>query len=187
MLQRFHHYFVPSLAHLFAMVLHPPTTFPPQGTSLVVIDSVSTLFDSAYPRTRAAKDNKKDGNWAAGRRYAVMSSLISSLSKIAAIRDIPVVVTNQVTTRYREDVALLAPAMGGSEWDNGIATRLVVFRDWPPDPGRLVDFNDEKIKQIRYVGIVKVAGVALRDADGLGAIIPFSIGSVSFSNRLYRS
>lgn len=182
MLLRFHHYFVPTLAHLLALFVHPPTVFPPQGTALIVVDSVSTLFDSTYPRTRAVKDNKKDGNWAAGRRYAVMNNLVSTLSKIAAIRDIPVLVTNQVTTRYRDDSALLAPAMAGLEWDNGIATRLVMFRDWPPDPGRLADLDDEKRKQVRYIGIVKVGGVGVREADGLGAIIPFTVGTSGLSD-----
>lgn len=181
MLPRFHHYSTRTLAHLIALTAHPVTAFPPEGTSLVVIDSVSTLFDYAYPRTSAAKGNKNDNSkWAAGRRYAVMSSLVSTLGKIAAVRDIPVLLTNQVVTRFREEsYALLVPAMAGLEWDNGIATRLVVFQDWPPDPGRLAGMDDEKRKKIRYIGVVKVAGIGLNEGDGLGAVIPFIIEPVS--------
>lgn len=181
MLPRFHHYSTRTLAHLIALTAHPVTAFPPEGTSLVVIDSVSTLFDYAYPRTSAAKGNKNDNSkWAAGRRYAVMSSLVSTLAKIAAVRDIPVLLTNQVVTRFREEShALLVPAMAGLEWDNGIATRLVVFQDWPPDPGRLAGMDDEKRKKIRYIGVVKVAGIGLNEGDGLGAVIPFIVEPVS--------
>ncbi|KAK0650559.1 hypothetical protein DIS24_g6683 [Lasiodiplodia hormozganensis] len=65
--------------------------------------------------------------------------------------------------------------MAGLEWDNGIATRLVIFQDWPPDPGRLAGMDDEKRKKIRYIGVVKVAGIGLNEGDGLGAVIPFIV------------
>lgn len=179
MLPRFHHYSVPALAHLLTLFINPTATFPPPGTALIVVDSVSTLFDRAYPRTGATTSNTNDNKkWASGRRYAVMNSLVSALGKIAAVRDIPVVITNQTTTLIRKGFStLLVPGMAGLEWDNGIATRLVLFRDWPLDPGRLVDLEDEKRKKTRYVGAVKVAGVGLNESGGLGTVVPFIIES----------
>lgn len=151
---------------------------------------MSTLFDNAYPRTETATNKNENSKWATGRRYAVMNSLISTLGKVAAMRDIPVLIMNQIVTRYRQNrSALLVPAMAGMEWDNGIATRLVLFRDWPPDPGRLADLhlNDEKRRSIRYVGVVKIAGVGVSEAHGLGAIVPFTIENVSLIRLVARS
>ncbi|KAK7522512.1 hypothetical protein IWZ03DRAFT_392860 [Phyllosticta citriasiana] len=164
---RFHHLFAPTLAHLLALFVRPASSFPPDGTALVVIDSVSTLFDYAYPRTGSGTGNKNDDvKWAAGRRYAVMNDLVSTLGKTATLKDIPM----------RPGAgALLMPAMAGTEWDSGIATRLVLFRDWPPEPGKLTNLEEHRRSKVRFVGVVKMNGTALGEADGLGAVVPFTI------------
>ncbi len=45
------HFTTPSLPHLIALLCHTTPAFPPQNTSLIVIDSLSALIASAYPRT----------------------------------------------------------------------------------------------------------------------------------------
>jgi hypothetical protein len=45
------HFTTPTLPHLIALLCHTKASFPPQNTSLIVIDSLSTLITSAYPRT----------------------------------------------------------------------------------------------------------------------------------------
>ncbi|KAK8206330.1 P-loop containing nucleoside triphosphate hydrolase protein [Phyllosticta paracitricarpa] len=174
---RFHHLFAPTLAHLLALFVRPASSFPPDGTALVVIDSVSTLFDYAYPRTGSGTGNKNDDvKWAAGRRYAVMNDLVSTLGKTATLKDIPVLLTNQTVTKMRPGAgALLMPAMAGTEWDSGIATRLVLFRDWPPEPGKLTNLEEHRRSKVRFVGVVKMNGTAIDEADGLGAVVPFTI------------
>lgn len=49
----------PTLAHLIALVCHPIPSFPPPDTSLLVIDSFSTLFANAYPRDTEIATPKK--------------------------------------------------------------------------------------------------------------------------------
>ncbi|KAK8218954.1 P-loop containing nucleoside triphosphate hydrolase protein [Phyllosticta capitalensis] len=174
---RFHHLFAPTLAHLLALFVRPAPSFPPDDTALVVIDSVSTLFDYAYPRTGSGTGNKNDdAKWAAGRRYAVMNSLVSSLGKTAALKDIPVLLTNQTVTKVRPGAgALLMPAMAGTEWDSGVATRLVLFRDWPPELRKMTNLDENRRNQVRFLGVVKMNGTTLGEADSLGAVLPFTI------------
>ena len=56
----FHHLTTPTLAHLLALFLHPPKTstsrsptFLPPKTALLVIDSISTVFDDVYRQDRS--------------------------------------------------------------------------------------------------------------------------------------
>jgi hypothetical protein len=45
------HFTTPTLAHLIALLCHTTPSFPAQNTSLIIIDSLSVLVASAYPRT----------------------------------------------------------------------------------------------------------------------------------------
>lgn len=44
------HFSTPTLAHLIALLCHRTSSFPLQNTSLIVIDSLSALISSAFPR-----------------------------------------------------------------------------------------------------------------------------------------
>jgi len=44
------HFRTPTLPHLIALLSHPVASFPPLETSLIVIDSFSSLVASNYPR-----------------------------------------------------------------------------------------------------------------------------------------
>ncbi|KAF2636926.1 P-loop containing nucleoside triphosphate hydrolase protein [Massarina eburnea CBS 473.64] len=165
----FHHYTAPTLAHLLALFVHRPSAFPPPNTGLIVIDSLSTLFDNAYPRNadnRGARNKSEQARWAAGRKFAVMNELIVTLTRVAALHDIALLVTCQTITRMRGGSrALLVPAISGAEWENGISTRVVLFRDWAA-------------QKARFAGILKTNGVTLADEGGVGEVVPFSIDSV---------
>lgn len=179
----FHHCTAPTLAHLLALFVHPPSSFPPPDTSLIVIDSLSTLFDNAYPRNaddRAARNRTDQARWVAGRKFAVMNELISALSRVAALHDIALLVTCQTITRIRPGSrALLVPAISGAEWDGGISTRMVLFRDWVPGQGKWSDGDTARLQKARFVGVLKVNGVAIADEGGVGNVVPFAIDSVS--------
>jgi hypothetical protein len=57
----FTHYTCPSLPHLIALLCRPTAACIPQGTALVVIDSLSALVNHAFPKlpeTRPSKDAK---------------------------------------------------------------------------------------------------------------------------------
>ncbi|KAF2180558.1 P-loop containing nucleoside triphosphate hydrolase protein [Zopfia rhizophila CBS 207.26] len=177
---RFHHYSSPTLAHLLALFGHPPASFPPPNTCLIVIDSLSTLFDNAYPRNadnRAVKNKNDHSRWAAGRKFAVMNELISKLCRIAAMHDIALLLTCQTITRIRGSRALLVPAISSAEWENGISTRLVLFRDWVPGQGKWNDSDADKLKKARFVGVVKANGIAFAEETGVGTVVAFTIES----------
>ncbi|KAF2489486.1 hypothetical protein BU16DRAFT_182923 [Lophium mytilinum] len=176
---RFHHYKPSTLAHLLALIIHPPSSFPPPDTSLIVIDSLSTLFDNAYPRNADDRStrNKNDAvRWAAGRKFAVLNDLSSALRKTAALHNNSVLLTCQTITRMRSGArALLLPAMSGGDWDSGISTRLVLFRDWLPVEGPWSAEDDDRMRRARFIGVVKANGVSLAGEGGVGRVIPFTI------------
>ncbi|KAK7188333.1 rad55 protein [Paraphaeosphaeria sporulosa] len=179
MRSHFYHYAIPKLAHLLALFMHPPSSFPPPNTSLIVIDSISTLFDNAYPRNaddRAAKNRSDQARWAAGRKFAVMNELISTLTKLAAMHDIALLLTSQTITRIRAGSrALLVPAISGAEWENGVSTRLVLFRDWVPGQGKWTKADAAKLQKTRFAGVLKANGVGLADDGGVGTVVPFAV------------
>lgn len=180
---QFHHYTTPALAHLLALFVHPPSAFPPPNTSLIIIDSLSTLFDNAYPRNiddGASKNRNDQTKWAAGRKLAVMNELISTLTRVAAMHDIALLITTQTITRIRPGSrALLVPAIAGAEWENGISTRLVLFRDWVPGQGQWKKADAVRLQKARFAGVLKANGVVLADDGGLGNVIPFAVDEVS--------
>ena len=177
----FHHLTAPTLAHVAALFMHSPASFPPQNTSLVVVDSLSTLIDNAYPRNPEGKNKNDQSRWAAGRRFTVINELISTFSRFAALHDIALLVTCQTITRIRGGSrALLVPAISGVEWENGVSTRLVLFRDWVRQ-GKANTADADKLHKARFAGLVKVNGVALADEGGVGSVVPFVIENVSQS------
>jgi hypothetical protein len=184
-LSHFHHLAAPTLAHVLALFMRPPASFPQTNASLVVIDSLSTLIDNAYPRnTDDRVKNKTDqSKWAAGRRYAVTNDLIATFTKFAALHDIALVITCQTITRIRgASRALLVPAITGIEWENGISTCLLLFRDWVPQQAKAQDnVEADRLQKTRFAGLVKVNGVALTDEGGVGNVVPFAIERVSLS------
>ncbi|KAK4157331.1 P-loop containing nucleoside triphosphate hydrolase protein [Chaetomidium leptoderma] len=129
------HYTCPSLPHLIALLCRPTASCIPQGTSLVVVDSLSALINHALPKlpeTRRVTDAKgSKGPSASARRLQVLQYIVNSLQKLAATRDLAVVVLTQCATKMQaERGATLVPAINASVWEQGMSIRLVLFRDW---------------------------------------------------------
>jgi hypothetical protein len=146
-----------------------------------VIDSISTLLEIAYHRSHDDRSSKKSDatKWAAGRKYAVMGEMVSKLGRMAAVNNLVVLVTSQTITRVRSGLgALLLPAIAGAEWDNGISTQLVLFRDWPPRRNTQSDEDVERWKGLRYAGTIKVKGVLAAQDGRFETVVPFSIEKV---------
>ena len=177
--QRFHRLTAPTISHLLALFLRP-RRFPPERTSIVIIDSISTLVDKAYPRTADRQSKKNDAaKWAASRKYAVLNDLVTSLGKMAAVNNLAIVINSQTITRVRGGSgAVLVPALVALEWDNGISTRLVIFRDFKPDLQGASE-DEERLGRIRFVGITKLNGVNVAEDGAVGSVVPFSIENVS--------
>ncbi|KAI8931288.1 hypothetical protein NX059_011632 [Plenodomus lindquistii] len=179
MRSRLHYIAAPTLAHLLALFIPSPASFPPRNTSVVIVDSLATLVDNAYPRNsddRQAKVKTEQSRWAAGRRFAIINDLISTFTRFAATHDIALLITSQTITRMRgSSRAVLVPAMSGMEWENGISTRLVLFRDWM----RTENSNDKaeaaRLQRARFVGLTKANGVSLAEEGGVGTVVAFTI------------
>jgi hypothetical protein len=175
-LDRFHTYSTPTVAHLLALTLHPPQSFPPPGTALMVIDDLHAIFEVSYPRNRAntfSSHKSEAARWAAGRRYGIMGTLISALKKLAALNDMAILITTGCATRVRSGSglgAVLVPGMGGAEWEAGITNRLVMFRDFKLGSWAQQQQNPESA---RYIGLQKNNGVAFSDEGETGQVIPF--------------
>ncbi|KAF1832711.1 hypothetical protein BDW02DRAFT_570796 [Decorospora gaudefroyi] len=176
---RFHYLVAPTLAHVLALFVHAPAAFPPQNTSLLVVDSLATLVNNAYPRNvddRMGRNKTEQARWAAGRRFPIINDLIATFTRFAALHDIALLITSQTATRIRgDDRAVLVPAISGAEWENGVSTRLVLFRDWDLS-GKFSDEADAaRLHRIRFAGVVKANGVALAEEAGVGNVVPFTI------------
>lgn len=150
------HYTCPSLPHLIALLCRPTPSCIPQNTSLIVVDSLSALINHAFPRTPEQKkmvDSK--GNRVpslSARRLQVLQYIIGALQKLAATRDIAIVVLTQCATKMlqAERGATLVPAINASVWEQGISTRLVLYRN--------LAFSDAKVQGLRLVGVQKLNG-----------------------------
>lgn len=155
---RFHHLSVRTLSHLLALILHPPPLFPPHDTALLVIDDLHSLIDLDYPRKPYGSGSRTEQQkWQAGRRYAVLGSLATALSKLAVLHSMAVIVTTGCSSRMRNDSgqgAAIVPGVGGSEWEGGIWSRTVLFRD----------------SNGRFAGVQKCTGRNLTPLDPVGDI-----------------
>lgn len=190
------HFSIPTLPHLIALLCHSTSTFPPPSTSLIVIDSLSSLITSTYPRntdsaltalkagpsttpsprfpmyfqhkrklTRPTATKQDRHRWAASRKWSVLQSIISSLQKLATLRNIAVVVLNQSATKIQSGSgAILVSGILSTAWDAGIAARIVLFRDWGWE-GR----------EVRFAAVLKAKGFS---GGQIGRLITFVIGDV---------
>lgn len=103
------------------------------------------------------------------KRLQVLQYVVSALQKLAATRDAAVVVLTQCATRMQaERGATLIPAINASVWEQGIATRVALLRDWM--------WNDGYPYGARLAAVQKVNGKTA--ADGLDRVFAFSIDSV---------
>ena len=169
-LQRFRHHCLPTLSHLLALILHPTQSFPPQDTSLFVIDNLNTLLDIDYPRfpLNPSSTTTANAKWASSRRYAVLGAIGGALNKLAIMANLAIVVTTGCATRNRDDragLALVPGVGGGDEWETAIGARVVMFRDFHG----------------RFVGVIKrrgrFCGPRAGETGDVGLVSGFSIDS----------
>lgn len=115
-----------------------------------------------------------------------MGDLITAVGKLAATRNLAVVLTSQTTTRLRLDTsALLQPAISGMAWESGINCRILLYRDWHPqwDAGLSQERRDVA-PDLRFAAVTKFGGVSL---DGFGDVVPFAIDGVRYKRLMCRS
>lgn len=184
-------YSTPTLPHLLALLLYPEPTFPPKKTSLIVVDSLSTVFSTAFPRSieeppqgrRASskvtpqEKQKNDAvQWAAGRRWAVMGDFILKLGKLAALKHLAILLTNQTVTKVKPETgAVLLPAISSALWEAGTANRLVLFRDFVSPGTETSEMSREVASRVRFAGVLKAGGAIKAESPP----VPFVIKPVS--------
>ena len=160
-------YFQPqTLAHLLTLILHPTSAFPPPSTSLFIIDDLSNYITSHFPRSSRPNQAStpsnvladKQASRASSRRFNILSSLSSGLTRLASSRHIAVVLLSNVTVSIKNgERALLRSALSGQMWDTAIDTRIVLYRDFPPE--RLNDrLNAQERKGWRVAGVIRAGG-----------------------------
>lgn len=188
-LHDFHHFTAPTLSHLLVLLTHSSNRFPPERAGLMVIDGISSLFTAAFPKVNEIFDNKQTAEkrktdvaqWAASRRWAVLGEVVSSLSKLAAMSNMAILLTIQAITKITaESGAMLHPSLGSSAWDSGISTRIVLFRDWAFKSSPEA-YQREFVPCVRFAGVLKAAGVL---HSGAGRVVPFIIAQVCGSLQL---
>ncbi|KAI8960743.1 P-loop containing nucleoside triphosphate hydrolase protein [Daldinia sp. FL1419] len=163
----FVHFQTPTLAHLIGLLCKPTANAIPNNTSLIVIDTLSSLVNYAFPKNSEIRQAQKgSGPGPSARRLQVLQFLISTLQKLAATRDICIVILSQCATRMQfEHGATLIPAINAGTWEQGIATRLVLFRDWI--------MNSDTVHDVHFVGIQKLNGKTT--PGGLSQVFAFRV------------
>ncbi|CRK33557.1 hypothetical protein BN1708_006056 [Verticillium longisporum] len=119
--------------------LGPTATTLPKDTAVVVVSSLSTLVNHAFPKSSENRPGPQLGKGPslAARRLQTLQHIVSALQKLAATRNCAVVVLTQCATKMQaESGATLVPAINANVWEQGVSTRLVVFKDWAWKDGR---------------------------------------------------
>lgn len=169
-----------SLPHLLALLMRPPKGFPPEETSLLVVDSISGPFPSYFPTptelkshlSQAGVTDKPQVQWLMHRKWNVASDLGNQLMKLASTHRMAVLLVNQTHTKVKGyPRATLCPSLSGMSWENSVYTRIVLYRDFPEEE---TDGSDGKV---RFAQVLKRSGkpLMLRLDEN---VIPFVIESV---------
>lgn len=100
----------------------------------------------------------------------MLQYIIDALKKLAATRDIAIIVLTQCATKMQvERGPTLIPAINANVWEQGIFTRLVLFRDW--------GVHQDKPTGLHFAGAQKINGRG--HYGSIENIAAFSIESVS--------
>ncbi|RKF53549.1 putative rad55 protein [Golovinomyces cichoracearum] len=186
LLSSYTYFLTPTLAHLIALLSHSTSSFPPPRTSLLVIDSFSALITASFPRdSKISPTSKKSGGISASgsiaSRFSILQKLISTLQRLAATRNIAIVVTSQSVTKISPGCsAILAPAINTKIWEQGLRCRLSLLRDWAWE-----EKTEGWIENFRLARVTKAEGVVLPDDTekfvGLQLLLPGLVPLSQFS------
>ncbi|KAF4497901.1 DNA repair rhp55 [Fusarium agapanthi] len=142
---RFYHYSCFTLPHLVALVSRPTAKLIPHNCSLMVISSLSALVNSALPKSHDGKATSKSNK-------GMSKSICKANTSIA----FDLVVLSQCATKmHSERGATLTAAVNASVWEQGISTRLVMFRDWA--------WQENNLTSVFLAGLQKLDGKACQE------------------------
>lgn len=185
-LDRLQHYHVPTLAHLIVLLLQSAPKFPGANTRLIVVDSLSALIDITYPRGTgdlAAAKQSEHARWLSGRRQAIVSDITGKLSKLAAVNNIAILVTNYATTKIRAGArAVIRPALTGSDWEKALGAGIILLRGWWPERGGKGKESDQRAS--RLAGVVKGCNGTSIERGAVDLALSFDIEEVRLRIRV---
>jgi RecA/RadA recombinase len=163
--ERFDYLEVTSLPRLLTLFLHPTHDLPSRETCLIIIDDFSNLVLGSFFRdpktikpTAPAAVQEKLAKRAAGKRFQIIESLAAAMSKLAALRNLAIVVLTSTTTNLKngDQRGVLTPALASQAWESAVHTRIMLYRDFPPE-----DLDPDTLNQLdpglRYADIQKLA------------------------------
>ncbi|KAL7789009.1 P-loop containing nucleoside triphosphate hydrolase protein [Trichoderma ceciliae] len=148
-----------TLPHLLALISRPTTATIAPDVSLIIISSPSALINPSLPRSLEGRGNAKPakGPTPSSKRLQGLQFIINTLQKLAATKDCAVVLLSQCATKMRgEQRATLIPSINTTVWEQGVSSRLVLFRDWA--------WNGNKSSGVFLAGLQKIDGRAVQDA-----------------------
>jgi hypothetical protein len=108
----------------------------------------------------------------ASRRLPVIEYMVTALQKLAAMRGLAMVILTPCATRMQaEQGATLTPAINARSWEQGISTRIALFRDWLR--------HDEQLSGARFAALMKSSGTGIRylTSDKMDAFELSEVGS----------
>lgn len=163
---------VNSLPHLLALVVHPLPSFPQSNTALVVIDGLANLILSqASPAPSINNSNRtaEHGDTlmkkAAARRKTLSSSVAVGLSKLAAAKNIAVVILEGVSSVRKDgQKAILQPSLSSPQWNFQISTRIALYRNFWPDLDVKNLSNEQRKQEIE----IRDHGLRIAEIEKLG-------------------
>lgn len=127
-----------TLTRLITIFLHPTDTFPPAQASLIVVDDMSNIIHGSFPKSKGAPADpkstgirEKQAQKAAGRKWAILADIGTAMSRMAAVRNIAILVVNQTATSLsRGEKARLKPALTSPQWTLAVQNRILLYRDF---------------------------------------------------------
>ncbi|KAH7328255.1 P-loop containing nucleoside triphosphate hydrolase protein [Stachybotrys elegans] len=155
---KFTRYACLTLPHLMALISRPTKDSIYQNVSLVVASMATALLNSALPKMQDAKQpaHGNKGTKGHSKRMQALQFVINALQKLAATRNCAVVLLSQCATKMQsERGAALVPAVSSTVWEQGIATRVVLYREWARQENAIVS--------IMMAGLQKLDGKATDD------------------------
>ncbi|KAL5601205.1 hypothetical protein BROUX41_006007 [Berkeleyomyces rouxiae] len=150
-----------TLAHVIALLCRPNPQILPKGLSLVVVDGLTALVNSAFPRNTDNQKKYPKGQGPSAKRLQVLQFLIGGLQKLAATQKCAILLLSQCATKMESGKsASLAPAINGTVWEQAIATRLAFFKDWIWRDGDLEgeQRRHDSFEEVVFVGVQKLDG-----------------------------
>ncbi|KAL2890355.1 Rad55 protein [Ceratocystis lukuohia] len=97
----------------------------------------------------------------ADKRLQAVQFLVSSLQKLAATRQCAVLLLSQCASKMESGrAASLVPAINGTVWEQAIATRLVLFKDWiwRGRDSEVTPIRHDSFQEVVFVGVQKLQG-----------------------------